>query len=534
MSNDEASSTRWTTILGIVLVLGVYTFPLAGKLPARNPNELSRIELGVSMALLGTISIDEAARVYLFPQDSARRDGKSYSDKAPGLSLLCVPFIGALSPLLPREGDSRLPDYWWLRHLLTWFLVAVPGAVAPFLLLRSYAPVDRRLRAPIAIVFAVSTPMLVYSTVFFGHIPAAVLTAAGYCLALRPGRPDETPSRGACLATGLCLGLAIATEYPVVVIVVVVLAAMLARRHPWRRLALIVAGVIVALVPTLLYHHGAFGSFWSTGYGFKTDVEDAAIHAEGMAGITLPTIESLLGVLVSPRRGILYFCPLLLLVPVGLRLLHAKARRDVWPLVATLGLYVAFASGFVDWEAGWSAAARHLTPALLLSVFPVALAVQELCRLSWGRFVVAILAAASLCGSILSVAVTPFFPESFVAPLGQLVLRSLSDGVALPSLLSEATPLTPLSSFLLFALGVLGLTVAALDSIVRSSPGRPWIAVVFIASIAASVWTISVMTPPRSSRSEVHRALILQRLGYEERALAIVRGLRANGSGDGS
>ncbi len=165
------SSRAWAGPASILVVLAIYSFPLAGRVPARNPNELSRIELAAALATRGSVAIDEVAEVWGRPQDISIREGRTYSDKAPGLSLLSVPVVAALST------GGALPDYWRLRHLLVWLVVALPGALIPFLALRLYPPVDAGLRVPMALVFALATPLLVYAELLNEGGPRELETA---------------------------------------------------------------------------------------------------------------------------------------------------------------------------------------------------------------------------------------------------------------------------------------------------------------------------------------------------------------------
>jgi len=143
----------------------------------------------------------------------------------------------------------------------------------------------------------------------------------------------------------------------------VIFGALIVRRTPLPTLGWAAAGTIVGLVPALLYHQLAFGAPWLTGYTFKADTGFQAIHARGVLGVSLPSLEALWGVLFSARRGLFFFSPILLLAPIGLWQIFRRRRfRDVAPLTVAITVYVLFAAGFVDWEAGWCAAALSSSP----------------------------------------------------------------------------------------------------------------------------------------------------------------------------
>lgn len=522
------STARRPWLAGAAAVFIVYALLLAGRYPAKNPNELSRIELSAALVHERSISIDAVARDYGKPQDRSVRDGKTYCDKAPGLSVLAAPVFAAVGPALPahRKNDhaapSALPDYWSTRHILTGLLVALPGAVLPFALLRRYPVLTPRARLALAVLFALATPLLTYATVFFGHVPSAVFCAAAYVLALGPGRPDHRPSSVAAGLAGLLSGAAVATEYPTALIGGVILAAMIFRRTPPRTIGAFLVGGLVAGIPLLVYHHAAFGSIWATGYSFKGDVKHAQVHAEGIFGVAVPTFERLWGVLFSARRGVFYYCPLLILAPIGLALMFRDRRRDAAALVGVALVMVAFGAGFVDWRGGWCAAARHLTPLIPLLIFPTASAVEWLCRRSWTFGVLMVLAAFSLSATWLSIAVTPFFPERFDAPLGQIAAPSLFDGVAARTVPSEWLGAPRVVGVIIIGVLAAALVGGALMRLAAASslPRVPALALLGV-GLAVHLLMVRSSAPPLDTKQQTMKAFVLQRLDYQDKADAL-------------
>ena len=81
---------RWRFRPPLLLVAILYVLPLAGSAFATNPNEVARIELSASIAFWARFDLGSAAEVYGLSEDVSTRDGKIYSDKAPGLSMIAV------------------------------------------------------------------------------------------------------------------------------------------------------------------------------------------------------------------------------------------------------------------------------------------------------------------------------------------------------------------------------------------------------------------------------------------------------------
>ena len=177
----------------------------------------------------------------------------------------------------------------------------------------------------------------------------------------------RTPAARATLpaTAGLVMALAFACR-PTALIPAFAMAAALAaldRRSLLRYAAALGAGVaLVAAVQLALYGHplGAYGAMNTAARAFNAHVAS-----------------SLAGVLASPSRGLLVFCPWVLLVPFGLRLARRTDRAlFAWSLAglaASAGVLV-LAASHVKWWGGWSLGPRLLTeatPFLALACVPV-------------------------------------------------------------------------------------------------------------------------------------------------------------------
>ncbi|MGD8440727.1 MAG: hypothetical protein PVG53_09335, partial [Holophagae bacterium] len=432
-----SGARRGPALLLVATALAVYLLPLAGRPPATNPNELVRVELAVAMAELGTVDIDRPARVYGLSEDVARRNGRLLADKAPGLSIAAVPIVWIATPLLPAQDGTALPSYWPLRHVATGVAVAFVTVLAAVFLGAAVGSATATDWRPLFLLAAFATPLWTYGTVFFGHAPAAALITVAWILLIGAGgRTDCRPRRGGALIGGLAAGAAIATEYPTGILVAVILGTLVARRTPSRLVLLVAAGIAAGLLPVALYHHVAFGAPWLTGYAFKADEGFRTIHATGVAGVGWPTVGALWGVLGSAARGLFFYAPILLTAPVGLVLLARRfGSRVILPLITAALGYFGFAAGFVDWQAGWCAAARHLTPVVPVLLIPVLTAASAARRSPTWSALVAVLAAVSVVRVALTVVLTPFFPPEFSHPLTQLVVPSLAQGFAAPTVI---------------------------------------------------------------------------------------------------
>ena len=333
--------------------------------------------------------------------DKSFRDGHFYSDKAPGASLLALPgyalVYGAtlltsgelpevrvvpLDPVAELAGQQPEPEArapgdrlaynqpyrtaLYVCRLLSTSLLAVAGLGALYLLARPQ--LARPQAVLLALLYGLATPAFVYSTALYGHQPCAdllLLALAGILLSKGSGR------RGG-LFTGLCLGLAVACEYPAAVPAVLLTGFALWRRG-LRFAAWTVLGGLPGAALLATYHQAAFGHPLRTGYDFVYLAE----FAEGMKinyGIHAPNPGVLLELLFGRFRGLFYLAPVLLLAAWGL-VVQALVRRDMsagtWPTrqvawlgLAVVGFYLALNSGYYMWDGGAALGPRHCVPML--------------------------------------------------------------------------------------------------------------------------------------------------------------------------
>ena len=512
-TSDAKARRPWWVGLPILLVIALYILPLSDAPAITNPNEVVRIELATSIAFWARFDLEDSAAVYGLSEDVSIRDGKLYSDKAPGLSMVSAPVVWIVNPILGRASPSDLPAYWPLRHVLTMLLLALPTVGLAFLVGAAIPEIDPKNRAAYALIAALTTPLWTYGTVFFGHASAALLiTVAWFLLLGYPGQSASLGPRQAALG-GAVAGFSVATEYPTALLVAVIFVTLLVRRTSPLILMGVAAGAFAGVLPALIYHQIAFGAPWITGYSFKAASDFQAIIAHGAFGIAWPSAEALWGISFGARRGIFYYCPLLLLMPLGLWwMVRRNGWRDAGPILAATSAYVLFAAGFVDWPAGWCAAARHLVPILPLAVALALFAATKLSEHRWGAAIVVALIAISGTNALLTIALTPYFPPEFGAPLAQLVLPSLVDGAGFPNLLSSKIGVAPVIVVNLVGVMLIAALIWATGRLNREQ--KTWRSAISLTTAVVLLLIYSWQGSAPKAETEIMRSQLLRRLGH--------------------
>ena len=458
-----------------------------------------------------------SAEVYGLSEDLAVREGRMLSDKAPGLALLAVPVVWIVAPFLPTTTDGELPAYWPVRHLLTALLAALPAVAAAWLVGLAVAPAGtgrgEHDHSTLAVALSLATPLLTYGTVLFGHALAAGLVAAAWMPLLARWRRGEILDARVCLACGLAAGFAICTEYPTAILTAVLgTVVALDRRGRLRARAAFCGGLALGLLPVLVVHQFAFGAPWRTGYSFKAAPDFQHVIDRGFFGVATPSLDGLWGVLASSERGLLWYSPVLLLALVGLAWGARDRRRGTLALASAVGLYIAFAAGFVDWRAGWCAAARHLTPVVPLLVLLTVDGIRELSRSITGTVFTVVLATVAITHTMLSVALTPFFPIEFDAPLTQLVVPSLSEGLAAPTVIGALTGTPDIAVWLVAILVALTVMTASMAAV---SQRRVLAASVAVLTLVAHSALLVAAAAHRPASLEPYRVAVIRFLGLD-------------------
>lgn len=354
-------------------------------------------------------------------EDLAVIGGRSYSNKAPGSSLLTLPGYLIARPFAgPPSGSS-------MRTSID--LMRITGATIPMLALallfvwlaRRWNADDERTTFVIwLLVFA--TPLFAYGFLLFSHaLVTAALFGAWVLLFIAPSRDGH---RNDWLA-GALIGLAVACEYPVAIAAVVLLAGI---ARDWRRLARVVAAGAPFAIALALYHYINFGSIWTTPYAFGTSATYRRMLTGGFFGIHLPSPVRLLQILLDPGVGLLVFAPVLILAIPAFKTARQSLEAAAWwtMLLVPVSLLLLYA-GYEGWAGGWNVGPRYVLPVVPFLIAPM--------LLRRGSGAESLLAGMGACAVTLATLVFPFPPRDFPFPWMSLDLPLLGAGLVAPNLL---------------------------------------------------------------------------------------------------
>ncbi len=157
---------------------------------------------------------------------------------------------------------------------------------------------------------------------------------------------------------GIALGLAVGTRVAVVLTVPVLLAYVwFSSGRKLRTVLAFVAPLAVTAILLAAYNFARFGSPLKSGYGSEA--------------FDYPVWRGTLGLLVSPRCGMLFSAPLLLMaIPGGMRM-AGRWRREMLAIGAMSLIWLLSSGAWWCWWGGWSVGPRLFLPMAPLLVIPV-------------------------------------------------------------------------------------------------------------------------------------------------------------------
>jgi 4-amino-4-deoxy-L-arabinose transferase-like glycosyltransferase len=389
-SGDRSCSHHRTAILlGAVSFFSFVYFYEGGGW-----NQNSRFDLLRAIVEQHTLRIDS---YHENTQDKAHFQGHYYSDKAPGLVFLAVPFAVTARAGMRAAGldpESTRGEF-ALSYVVSACAVALPTALAGvcvfFLGLRFGGSTGAGVFA--ALVMCVGTPIWAYAGLFWAHALVGACLVFAFAAAVKLG--DAVCAKfWWALAVGVAAGWATVTEYPAAPAsaMLALFALSQAWRHGslarWRVIAGVCLGAGVCLIVLLWYLHAAFGSFRPS-YAYYDPNSFSFMQKQGFFGLTYPHPDRLLKLLFGCSRGLFFASPVMIAAPVGLWFLwRGKTERAAAAVVAGIAAYYClFHASFYWWKAGLTFGPRYAAACIPVLGIGLAAAWQRATPL-WRRVLV--------------------------------------------------------------------------------------------------------------------------------------------------
>ena len=346
---------RVRTIRCLVLVFClVYAYFFQGGGWGQN----SRFDLTRAIVEKGTFEISSYASN---TGDLGLRDGKVYSNKSPGMSLLAAPVYAVLLSvdgffgIDPRSGPAVNLN----AHILTFFLVGLPSALLVGLVCVFFldAGLGGRSSLLLAVAFGLGTLIFPWAGVLNSQSPLAfLLFFAWYAIA-----------RGKHIwLASIAMGVALFTDYTSLPVVgMFVLWGIYLGQRDLRSICVLLMGPASSLICLLLIQAVVYGDIFASSYTAQNPYfSDERLYL-GM--FDWPDLRRVYWLTLHPFRGLLFCCPAL--IPGFCGVIRVVTKRELLTsrnltAIAVMVYFLALNTCFNGWTGGWGIGPRYLIPAV--------------------------------------------------------------------------------------------------------------------------------------------------------------------------
>lgn len=379
MSNHSGSNhsywqkieSLFTTRVKLFLFI-FFIYCLTIHFTLQGPNPTSRFLLTKSIVERGVFWFPEEFKdQYWLEPDFSQIDDKLYSDKAPGLSFLAVPFfilgkmIGNLISFNFQPYSAYYPDndiFAIIGIQIGLILLASIGILRLYDVSRIMG-ISERNSILASLITAFATPYWVYARTMFAHVPAGVflISSIFYILKFR-----EEKKYFQLILAGFFTGFGFTIEFPLLFAIpwlsVLLLLPVIQTDYPWKKrlsaLSLYGFITIVCSLPLFIYNLINFGDITANALSFS--------HWADNVHLLEPVHEGLSVLLLSNDRGLIYFCPIVLFGFIGLFLASRRYPLESAVIISLIFCFIIFYAKKWESHGGAAFGPRYIVPILLL------------------------------------------------------------------------------------------------------------------------------------------------------------------------
>ena len=370
-------------------------------------NEDSRFALIRSIVEDTEIQIDEYANI---TGDRSFYNNHYYSDKAPGQSILGVPFYFIRDfihdNLLKSNHEKEQeyvedPQYGVMiyelinpspktlvsRILVTIILSSLSGALLIILIYKTVKIFtgNIKLQILVSIIFGLGTLIFPYSTVLNGNILATLFGFLSFYIILKTETGKRDLNNRNYFLAGVLSGFSIVIDYTMIFVFSALVFFVLLNKK-FKQAFILLFGCFLGLIPLLVYNFAIFNNpFIITMFHVDSVifpcVQKQFEYCEKSIGTHFNFSSTLLMfipvLLFSPYRGLLFYHPLLLFSFIDLYLFYKK-NKNITPLLILLFLeFILFNTFLLDWWSGATFGLRHLTPLMPFLSIPIIFFIEK-------------------------------------------------------------------------------------------------------------------------------------------------------------
>ena len=341
-----------------------------------------------------------------FAMDISVVNNHTYSNKAPLSSFIVYPFYYLYKSLgLPDLKDTTLKKYpiyiysykapdgidhmpdargFMLPKLTTVLLLGdILCGVIPFVivLLLSLFAIKRTSAnlSPVVVVMMsfYASFLFAYAGTYTGHILSGIFALTGYIYLKKKNY----------ILSGIMVGLALATEFPVGILVPVWAVLIYLNEKKISKPLLFALGLVPGFIIVLWYNYHLTGSIVKTPYNYEIHQQKENVQD---IGFNMPALSAFWGLVFSTYRGVLYYTPVFLLmlwyaIKFGYQNTFKNVRNKMSLinsgvksyLLMTVVAYLILYSAYYQWPGGWAFGPRYLIPMIMIVLYEGVIFISE-------------------------------------------------------------------------------------------------------------------------------------------------------------
>jgi len=248
---------------------------------------------------------------------------------------------------------------------------------------------------------ALGTMLWPYSSVFYGHVPAAAFLSAALALLFAARMSEAGGTRPAWFWIGVSVSMAFLSDHTAALVILGLAAYALyvLSKLNWagkfRRAWPALPGILLPLLVFFAYNLVVYRIPIAFGYAYEVEERFQTIMGLGLMGIRLPTLSASYHITLDPKFGLLWLSPVLLLAIVGYSdsLRHGRHRVEAALSFYSIGIIFAMNAASYLWYGGSAFGPRLMITALPFFIVPLALLPA---RWTWALVALGVVSAANM------------------------------------------------------------------------------------------------------------------------------------------
>ena len=291
--------------------------------------------------------------------DKALSGGHYFCDKAVFTSLIAALPHGVMTFIVEITGLKIEPSIY--RYFSERLVISLTFILLLIMLMRTLQKSGNLIFLPLLALGAGSI-LFPYSTLLYGHVPAAFLLFLSY----------YCQNRERYLQADIFGALAAATEFPVMLPFLILV--IYRGREYWNisRIFRLSGFIVLAFLPQFAHNWIAFSNPFTMGYSLESTSAFEGMK-QGLFGFTAPSLKTLYLLLLSPERGLFFYMPWAALGVAGFfigKRFTSVLKTNPLPLIVVS--YILLFSAYYMPTGGWAFGPRHLIP--IIPFFAIGLA----------------------------------------------------------------------------------------------------------------------------------------------------------------